>query len=128
MSDGEHQEGQTWEAIISANKFQLHNLIALIDYNGLQIEGTTDEVMPLGDLAQKYRDFGWDAREIDGHDFVQIQEALQWADDCKKPAAILSRTHLGKGVSFMENNWKYHDWAGKLDDAEKARIELSRTL
>jgi len=57
MSDGEHQEGQTWEAIMSANKFQLGNLIAIIDYNGLQIEGTTDEVMPIGDLAQKYRDF-----------------------------------------------------------------------
>lgn len=72
MSDGEHQEGQTWEAIMSASKFQLRNLIVIVDSNGLQIEGTTDEVMPLGDLAQKYRDFGWQVREIDGHNFEQI--------------------------------------------------------
>jgi transketolase len=72
MSDGEHQEGQTWEAIMSASKFKLNHLTALIDCNGLQIEGTTDEVMPLGDLVQKYSDFGWEVQEIDGHDFTQI--------------------------------------------------------
>jgi transketolase len=110
---------------MSAHKFQLQNLIVIVDYNGLQIEGTTDEVMPLGDLAQKYRDFDWEVREIDGHDFDEILSALIWADGCHKPAAILARTHLGKGVSFMENNWKYHDWAGKIEDIEKARQELA---
>lgn len=128
MSDGEHQEGQTWEAIMSASKFQLQNLIAIIDYNGLQIEGTTDEVMPLGDLAQKYRDFDWEVREIDGHDFSQILEALQWADAQEKPVMILAQTLLGKGVSFMENNWKYHDWPGKSVDVEAARSELQHIL
>ncbi len=128
MSDGEHQEGQTWEAIMSASKFQLQNLIAIIDYNGLQIEGATDEVMPLGDLAQKYRDFGWEVREIDGHDYTQIFPALQWAESCEKSAMILAHTILGKGVSFMQNNWKYHDWPGKIEDVEKARKELSTLL
>jgi transketolase len=128
MSDGEHQEGQTWEAIMSAHKFQLQNLIIIVDYNGLQIEGTTDEVMPLGDLAQKYRDFGWEVRELDGHDFVQIQEALQWAERCQAPVALLARTHLGRGISFMEDNWKYHDWSGKPDDIDQARKELSTHL
>lgn len=82
MSDGEHQEGQTWEAVMSAKKWNLDNLIAIMDYNHLQIEGTTDEIMPLGDLAAKYRAFGWDVRDIDGHDFTQIQDALEWADAC----------------------------------------------
>lgn len=76
MSDGEHQEGQTWEAVMSAAKWNLGNLIAIMDYNGLQIEGTTDEIMPLGNIAQKYLTFGWEVIEIDGHDFTQILGAL----------------------------------------------------
>jgi len=74
--------------------------------------------MPLGDLAEKYRTFGWEVREIDGHNLAQILEALSWADVCEKPAMIIAHTILGKGVSFMENNWKYHDWLGKREDAE----------
>ncbi|MEI6711827.1 MAG: hypothetical protein WCK88_06700 [bacterium] len=81
--------------------------------------------MPLGDLAQKYILFGWEVREINGHDFTQILSALQWADNCKKPVMIIAHTILGKGVSFMQNNWKYHDWPGKIEDVEKARKELS---
>ena len=124
MSDGEHQEWQTWEAVMSAHKWNLGNLIAIMDYNGLQIEGTTDEIMPMGDLAQKYRDFWWEVREIDGHDFIQILDALSWVDTNEKPTMIIARTILGKGVSFMENNWAYHDWTGKPGDAEKALSEL----
>jgi transketolase len=125
MSDGEHQEGQTWEAIMSAKKWNLDNLIAIVDVNNLQIEGTTDEVMPLGDLAAKYRSFGWHVREIDGHDFIQILDALAWADACDGPAVILAHTILGKWVSFMENDWHYHDWPAKAGDYEKARAELT---
>lgn len=125
MSDGEHQEGQTWEAVMSANKWNLGNLIAIMDCNRLQIEGTTDEIMPLGNLADKYHTFGWEVREIDGHDFAQILEALSWADTNTKPTMIIAHTTLGKGVSFMENNWAYHDWAGKPGDAEKALSELN---
>lgn len=96
MSDGEHQEGQTWEAVMSAHKWNLDNLIAIMDCNRLQIEGTTDEIMPLGNLADKYRDFGWDVREIDGHNFSEILDALSWADVNKKPTMIIARTVLGK--------------------------------
>jgi transketolase len=109
---------------MSANKFELGNLIVIMDCNGIQIEGTTDMVMPLGNLADKYRTFGWDVREIDGHDFVQILEAFSWADACQKPAMILAHTILGKGVSFMENNYAYHDWPAKEGDYEKAKKEL----
>ncbi len=125
MSDGEHQEGQTWEAVMSAAKFQLWNLIAIMDCNGLQIEGKTDEIMPLGNLAKKYQEFGWAVREIDGHDFVQILEALKWADTNDTPTMIVAHTVLGKWVSFMENNWSYHDWSGKPGDYEKALLELN---
>ena len=96
-----------------------------MDCNRLQIEGTTDEIMPLGNLADKYHTFGWEVREIDGHDFAQIPEARSWADTNTKPSFIIAHTTLGKGVSFMENNWAYHDWAGKPGDAEKALTELS---
>lgn len=81
--------------------------------------------MPLGNLVDKYGAFGWEVREIDGHDFTQILASLQWADKNEKPTMIVARTTLGKGVSFMENNWTYHDWAGKPGDAEKALAELS---
>lgn len=96
MSDGEHQEGQTWEAVMSAHKWNLGNLIAIMDYNGLQIEGKTDEIMPMGSLADKYRDFGWEVRDIDGHNFTQILEALSWADANEKPTMIITHTTLGK--------------------------------
>ena len=124
MSDGEHQEGQTWEAVMSAAKWNLGNLIAIMDYNGLQIEGTTDEIMPLGNIAQKYLTFGWEVIEIDGHDFTQILGALWSADTHEKPTMIIAKTVLGKWVSFMENNWGYHDWAGKPGDYERAIWEL----
>lgn len=126
MSDGEHQEGQTWEAVMSAAKWNLGNLIAIMDYNGLQIEGTTDEIMPLGNLAEKYHTFGWEVIEIDGHDFTQILGALSSADTHQKPTMIIAKTMLGKWVSFMENNWGYHDWAGKPGDYERAMEELKK--
>ncbi len=126
MSDGEHQEWQTWEAVMSALKWNLGNLIAIMDYNGLQIEGTTDEIMPLGNLAEKYRAFGWEVIEIDGHDFTEILGALSTADKHEKPTMIIATTTLGKWVSFMENNWAYHDWTAKPGDYEKALAELSK--
>lgn len=125
MSDGEHQEGQNWEAAMSAIKWNLDNLIAIMDCNGLQIEGKTDEIMPLGNLAEKYRAFGWEVREIDGHDFKQILEALEWASHVGKPAMIIAHTILGEGVSFMENNWHYHDWPAKPGEYERALNELA---
>lgn len=81
---------------MSALKWNLGNLIAIMDYNGLQIEGTTDEIMPLGNLAEKYRAFGWEVIEIDGHDFTEILGALSTADKHEKPTMIIATTTLGK--------------------------------
>ncbi len=126
LSDGEHQEWQTWEAVMSAGKFHLKNLVAIMDSNGLQIEGTTDEIMPLGNIADEYRAFGWTVEEIDGHNYSQILNALQLAEKSQLPTIIIAHTILGKGVSFMENNWQYHDWPAKPGDYARAKEELMR--
>lgn len=121
MGDGEIQEGQVWEAVLSGAKFGLDNLIAIVDLNGGQIDGTIAEVMgslePVGD---KFRAFGWLVREFDGHDFEQILDAYAWASKREgKPKALLARTVKGKGVSFVEHPTKYHGAA--LSEAELAR-------
>lgn len=108
-SDGEHQEGQVWEAAAFAAKYQLKNLINLVDINQYQIDGSTDQIMPLGSLAQKYLDFGWQVQEIDGHNYQQIYSALNSAKNSTRPNCILAYTQLGKGISFMESNFLYHD-------------------
>lgn len=108
-TEAEHNEGQFWEAIMFANKYHLGNLISVVDYNGIQIDGKTSEIMPLGELASKYLRFGWTVSTIDGHDFYAIEKALKKAKDSSiYPACIILRTRFGKGVSFMENNHKYH--------------------
>lgn len=108
-SDGEHQEGQVWEAIMLANKYHLGNLINLVDYNGLQIDGSVDQIMPLNNLAAKYIQFGWNVTVIDGHNFNQIIKALKNAKNSNSPNCIIAKTVLGKGISFMENDYHYHD-------------------
>lgn len=129
MSDGEHQEGQVWEAVMSANKWKLGNLIAIMDNNGMQIEGTTNEIMPLGDLKEKYEAFGWNVIIIDGHDFEQILIALDRADIADTPTMIIANTIGGKGVRFMEDGgWKYHDWKGEPGDTEKAIADIEWRL
>ncbi|MCA9386299.1 transketolase [Candidatus Dojkabacteria bacterium] len=128
MSDGEHQEGQTWEAVMSAPKWNLDNLIAIMDYNGIQIEGTTDEIMPLGDLKSKYESFGWTALDVNGHRFEDILSTLEFADKVDGPVMIIGHTTGGKGVSFMEGKWEYHDWKGEEGDATKALAELEAYL
>jgi len=107
-SDGEHQEGQTWEAIMFAKKYQLGNLINIVDFNGFQIDGSVKDIMPLNDLAAKYISFGWTVTTVDGHDFSQIIKALQKKSD-SFPHCIIAKTTLGKGISYMENNYNYHD-------------------
>jgi len=124
-SDGEHQEGSTWEAVMLANKYKLDNLIAICDRNYIQIDGNTEEIMPLGDLAQKYRAFGWNAISVNGHDYAAIMKALEEAKKTKgKPTMIVCDTTPGKGVSFMENDYKWHGIAPKKEEAEKAIAEL----
>lgn len=108
-SDGEHQEGQIWESIIFAKKYKLGNLINIVDYNGMQIDGSTQDIMPLNNLAAKYVQFGWTVTTVDGHNFFQLIKALKLAKNSDYPNCIIAKTVLGKGISFMENNYKYHD-------------------
>lgn len=106
MGDGELAEGSVWEAAMAASKYRLDNLIAIIDRNGLQITGETETVMPLEPLADKWRAFGFNVLEVNGHDFDQLRSALQ--TDSDKPTLILAHTVKGKGVSFMENQASWH--------------------
>lgn len=125
-SDGEHQEGQTWEAVMFAKKYKLGNLINIIDYNGLQIDGTTDQIMPLGNLAAKYVQFGWTVTSVDGHNYNQIIKALKNAHNSQYPTCIIAKTTIGKGISFMENDYHYHDVKQLSQDIYlKAKHELT---
>lgn len=117
LGDGELNEGQVWEAAMAAAKYKLSNLIAICDWNGLQLDGPTDEIMPTGDLAAKWRSFGWNTVEIDGHDIRQISGAIDEAKSNRTgPTIILARTVKGKGVSFMENDYTWH--GKQINDAE----------
>jgi transketolase len=123
MGDGETQEGQVWEAAMSAAKFCLDNLVAIVDNNGLQIDGPVCSVMPIEPIADKWQAFGWLVRSIDGHDYRQILEAFEWADRREnKPKVIVAKTIKGKGVSFMENGV---DWHGKTPNQEQAARAVS---
>ncbi len=109
-TDGEHDEGQIWEAIMFANKYHQGNLINVVDYNGQQIGGTTATIMPLGELASKYLHFGWTVQTVNGHDLFALIKALKIAKASTiYPAAIIAKTVMGKGISFMENDYHYHD-------------------
>jgi transketolase len=117
-SDGEHQEGATWEAVMLAAKYKLDNLVMVCDRNFIQIDGNTEEVMPLGDLAGKYREFGWHAMDVDGHDYDALARAFDEAKKTKgKPTAIIARTVPGNGVKAIEGDYKWH---GKPPNAEEA--------
>jgi transketolase len=124
-SDGEHQEGATWEAVMFAAKYKLDNLIAICDRNYIQIDGNTEDVMPLGDLAEKYRAFGWNAIVVDGNSIDELIAGFEKArGTAGKPTMIIANTVPGKGVSFMENNYKWHGVAPKPQEAQKALEEL----
>lgn len=105
-----------WEAAMFANQYNLDNLMAIVDMNGLQIDGTTDDVMSLGSITKKFTSFGWYVLEIDGHDFDQILGAFSIFDKVNsKPVLVIANTIKGKGVSFMENSCdRWLNWAGKL--------------
>jgi transketolase len=117
LGDGELNEGLVWEAAMAANKFGLSNLVAIVDRNGLQMDGPCETVMPMGDIAAKFAAFGWTTMEIDGHDMEQILGALDTARDHKGgPVCIVARTVKGKGVSYMEN---ICEWHGKCPNNEQ---------
>lgn len=122
LGDGELQEGQVWEACMAAAHYRLDNLTLLIDNNGLQIDGTNDEVLSLGDLAAKFSAFGFDVIELaDGNDLQQVIGALEQAAAPGKPKCILAHTVKGKGVSFMENQVGWH---GKAPSAAECALAL----
>jgi len=126
MSDGECDEGQVWEAALSAAHFKVDNLCAFIDRNNAQVDGTTDKVMGLEPLADKWRAFGWHVAEINGHDFREICAFLDAARSEKgRPSIAIARTIKGRGVSFVENNSTYrHASILTEKDAERALAEL----
>ena len=125
LSDGECEEGQTWEAALSAAHFGLDNLTAIVDYNGIQLSGWTCDIMNLEPFPRKWQAFGWHTINIDGHDFDQILSACQKAERTKgKPTVIIAHTVKGKGVSFMENNVAFHGKAPTPEEAERALKEL----
>lgn len=112
LGDGELQEGQIWEAAMLAAKYQLDNLVAIVDYNNLQIDGRCDEVMPIEPLDKKWESFGWRVIKIDGHDMSQILDAFEKARTIEcQPVCIIAKTVKGKGVCFMENQCDWHGTA-----------------
>ncbi len=124
-SDGEHDEGQVWEAAMAAAKYRLHNLAVIIDRNNIQIDGHTEDVMPLESLRAKYEAFNWYVIEIDGHNIREIIEACEMAKAVfEKPVAIIARTIPGKGVDFMQWRPEWHGKAPTPAEAQKALREL----
>lgn len=128
IGDGESQEGQIWETVMSAPKFRLGNLVAIIDNNNGQIDGHVEDVMDLRPLADKWRAFRWSVQEIDGHDMKAIVGALEKAQGNDHPHAIIARTVKGKGISFMENDIGWHGVAPNKEEKNRAIEELRKIL
>ena len=125
LGDGEIQEGIVWEAAMSAAHYGLDNLCAILDWNGLQIDGKNDDVMTVKPVDEKFAAFGWNVVVIDGHNFDEIFDAFDKARACKgKPTVIIAKTHKGQGVSFMADNAGWHGKAPSDEEAKKAVEEL----
>ena len=126
IGDGEMQEGQIWEAAMTAAHYKLGSVIAFLDNNGLQIDGPIEKIMDIKSAADKWRAFGWHVQEIDGHDIAQILEAIDSAKKVtEQPSMVVAKTVKGKGVSFMENIVKWHGTAPSDEETKKAIEELS---
>lgn len=127
LGDGELQEGIVWEAAMAASHYKLDNLVAIIDNNGLQIDGPNDEVIKVDPLKEKWKSFGWNVIEIDGHSFSDMEKAFANARATKgQPTAIIAKTIKGKGVSFMENQVGWHGVVPSQAEREKAIQELEK--
>ena len=126
LGDGEIEEGQIWEAAMTANKYALNNVVAFVDYNGLQIDGSVEDVKGVTNLKDKFEAFGWSVQEIDGHDIQAIIDAIDNTNDSEKPNVIIAKTIKGKGVSFMENQVGWHGKAPNEDEYKQAMEELSK--
>ena len=129
LGDGEIEEGQVWEAAMFAGNRKLDNLCAIVDYNGLQIDGTLEEVNSPYPIKEKFEAFGWNVVEICGHCFSQIEEAFEAAKACKdKPTCIVAKTVKGKGVSFMEDKCDWHGSAPNAEQYAQAMAELDEAM
>ncbi len=125
MGDGETNEGQVWEAAMTASHYKLDNLCGIVDFNKLQIDGLCCEVMDLGEYRKKWEHFGWYTVEVDGHDFEQLGKAFDEVGNVKgRPQLVIAHTIKGKGVSFAENKVEWHGIAPKPEELEKALAEL----
>ncbi len=129
MGDGETNEGQVWEAAMTAAHYKLDSVCAIIDFNKLQIDGFCCDVKGAGAFANKWTDFGWNVIETDGHDIKKLMDALDSAQNAKgKPSIIIADTIKGKGVSFVENKVEWHGIAPKKEEAARAIAELDESL
>jgi len=129
VGDGECHEGSIWEAAMSAAHFGLDNLICLVDRNHFCIDGNTEDVMALEPLAEKWASFGWEVRQVDGHDLEQLAEAVDFAHGFReRPVLILAETVKGKGVDFMENEPAWHYGGLNREMIEKAKASIDRSL
>lgn len=129
LGDGEIEEGQVWEAAMFAGNRKLDNLVAIVDYNNLQIDGSLDEVNSPYPIKEKFEAFNWNVIEINGHCFDQIEDAFIKAEECKgKPTCIVAKTVKGKGVSFMEDKCDWHGSAPNAEQYEQAMAELDAAL
>jgi transketolase len=127
-SDGEHDAGNTWEAVLLAGKEKLHNLVAIMDRNNIQIDGFTEDIMPMEPVADKYRAFNWHVIEIDGHNMKEIADAFEQARAIfEKPTMIIAHTIPGKGVKEFENKFEWHGKPPNKEEGKMALREL-RTL
>lgn len=125
VSDGEQDEGNTWEAVMLGGKYKLNNLVAIMDRNNIQIDGFTEDIMPLNDLFKKYEAFNWHVIEIDGHDMQEIIDSFEKAKTIlHKPTLIIANTTPGKGVNFMENKYEWHGKPPNKEEAQKALEQL----
>lgn len=125
LGDGECDEGSVWEAAASAAHYNLNNLVAIVDMNAIQYDGYTTEVMDLSPIEEKWKSFGWDVISVDGHNIEEILDALEHKGS--KPFVIIAHTIKGKGVSFIENNWKYHNASLSKELYHQAVEELEAT-
>lgn len=127
LGDGELQEGLVWEASMAAAHYKLGNLVAIVDFNGLQIDGKNEEVMGISPLDEKFRGFGFNVIECDGHDYEELDKAFKNAEETKgKPTVIIAKTVKGKGVSFMENQAGWHGQAPNKEQTEQAITEIMK--
>ena len=125
LGDGEINEGLVWEAAMAAVKYKTDRLIAIVDRNRLQMDGCCDEIMPMGDIAAKFRAFGWKTFEIDGHDMAQILRAIERARRVRgRPTCIVANTVKGKGVSYMEDRFEWHGKCPSADELACAMREI----